>query len=281
MRVFITVLLIAGTFCRSRAEITSLVALLEQGRIQLSPHGTGGHSGECLKVDVRNLSSSPIRTSIPPGWVFPSEKPEVQDLIVMREEVIVLAPGQRRTVTCRAFCCEASHSGPAENEPFRKGHPASATLIALAQLVDSGAYADHIVQNAVWVLSDGNDINSTGPMDSSADDRLRNRLSALSDQPIPRYTVRYANTEQQACSRRPETISRTIAIDPSTAQHLTVVVKSDNGRVVELIHRDLLVAAGRTALPISLNVLNWPAGRYAFYVYTTESTPVHRLPFTL
>ena len=281
MRACTAVLLIASSCNTAQAEITSLVVLLEQGRIQLRPHGTGGHSGECLKVDVRNLSSSSIRTTIPAGWIFPSEKPEVQDLIIMREEVIALGPGQLRTVTCRAFCCEASNQGPAENEPFRKGHPANAKLRTLAQLVDSGRFNDDIVQNAVWVVSDGNDINSTGPMDSSADDRLRNRLSALSGQPTPRYTVRYASTERQACSRRPETISRIIVIDPATEQHLTVVVKCDNGRVMELIHDKLLVAAGSSALPVSINVLSWPAGRYAFYVYTTESTPVHRLPFTL
>jgi hypothetical protein len=278
--------LIAGTVLACAVHATSattvsLVEMLEQGRIELSPRGLGGHSGECLKVDVKNRSASPIRTSIPAGWVFVSEVEGVQDLIIMREEVIALGPNGRSTVTCRAFCCEASNSGPGANEVFRKGQPAGEKLQILARSVDSLRFDDDIVQSAVWVLSDGHDIASLGALDGSADDTLRNRLSALSGQPAPRYTVRYARDESRACSGRPETISRIISLENGTPQRLTVVVRSDAGRLMEVLQDRMPVEAGAVDVPITLNVLGWPEGRYAFYVYTTATSDVHRLPFTL
>ncbi len=278
--------LIAGTALACVANVTSaattsLVELLEQGRIELSPRGLGGHSGECLKVDVKNRAASRIRTSIPAGWVFVSQVEGVQDLIVVREEAIALAPNGQTTVTCRAFCCEASNSGPSENEAYRKGHPAPEKLATLARFVDSLGYDDGIVQSAIWVLSDGHDIGSLGALDSSANDTLRNKLSALSGQPAPRYSVRYAEDERMACSGRPASISRIVSVARGVPDRLTIVVRSDGGRLIEVIKQRMPIDAGRTLVPVELNVLNWPQGRYAIYAWTDGGTDVQRLPFTL
>ncbi len=282
MRASTASLLLALPFQAAMAvEFTPLIELLERGQVTLQPKGLGGHSGDCLSVDVRSTSSTPLRTSIPAGWVFVSEVPEVQDLIVMREEAIALAPRGQATVTCRAFCCEASNSGPDAGEVYRKGHPAGKKLIALAQLVDSSDYADNIVQSAVWVLSNGHDIGSLGALDGSAEDTLRNQLSLLSGQPAPRYTVRYAPSEHAACSGRPESISRIIDYTTAGAQRLTVIVKNDAGRLMEVMYDRELMAPGQYSMPVTAHVLDWPKGRYAFYVYTDEASPVSRLPFVL
>ncbi len=278
--------LVAGTALAcvvhaTNAATTSLVELLEQGRIELTPRGLGGHSGECLKVDVKNRSATSVRTSIPAGWVFVSEVQGVQDLIVVREEGIALVPNGRTTVTCRAFCCEASNGGPGENEAYRKGHPAPEKLATLARFVDSLGYDDDIVQSAIWVLSDGHDIGSLGALDSSANDTLRNKLSALSGQPAPRYSVRYAEDERMACSGRPESISRIVTVTRGVPDRLTIVVRSDAGRLMQVIHDRMSVAAGRAQVPVELNVLSWPKGRYAIYAWTEGATDVQRLPFSL
>lgn len=279
--------LVAGTalacivHATNATTTTSLMELLEQGRIELTPRGIGGHSGECLKVDVKNRSATAIRTSIPAGWVFVSEVEGVQDLIVVREEAIALAPNGRTTVTCRAFCCEASNSGPGENEAYRKGHPAPEKLATLARFVDSLGYDDGIVQSAIWVLSDGHDIGSLGALDSSANDTLRNKLSALSGQPAPRYSVRYAEDDRMVCSGRPAAISRVVSVARGVPDRLTIVVRSDAGRLIDVIQQRMPIEAGRAQVPVELIVLDWPKGRYAIYAWTEGGTDVQRLPFTL
>ncbi len=262
-------------------DFTPLVELLERGQVTLQPKGLGGHSGDCLSVDVRSTSSTPLRTSIPAGWVFVSEIPDVQDLIVVREEAIALAPHGQATVTCRAFCCEAENAGPDAGEAYRKGHPAAKKLLALAQMVDSSDYADNLVQSAVWVLSNGHDIASLGALDGTGEDTLRNKLSLLSGQPAPRYTVRYAPSEHAACSGRPESISRVIEFITGGAQRLTVIVKNDAGRLMEVMYDRELMVPGEYTMPVTAHVLDWPKGRYAFYVYSDEASSVRRLPFVL
>lgn len=259
----------------------SLVQLIEQGSIALSPVGLGGHAGECLRVAAENLTTTALRTTIPAGWVFVSEDAGIQDLMVARDEPLVLLPKGRLTVTCRAFCCEAGQGSPRPEETYRKGHPARADLFALAQAIDSGRYDDDLVQHAIWVLSDGNDIGSMGALDGSTADRLRERVSRLSRQPVPLYTVRYAPGGDRACSQRPERITRTLRLANATPQHITVVVRSDDGRFEQVLYDGLLLPAGVVDLPLQVDVLDRPQGRYAFHVHSVESNTVRRLPFTL
>lgn len=263
------------------AEEEPLVQLIEEGRVHLAAEGVGGHSGECLRVLLQNTGNTTLRTRIPAGWVFVSRRPEVQDLVVMRNEVLALAPHASTTVTCRAFCCEAHNISPEAGEPFRQGHPAGAALFTLAQWVDGGRYDDALVQSAVWVLSDGNDIGSVGALDGTANDTLRLRLSRLSGQPVPRYTLRYAPDSLHACSQRPASIFRTIDMTFGSTQRLTVFVRNDQGRVMAVLFDREPIGPGTAAIPLEVDVLDWPAGRYAFQVFTDEGTLVRRLPFDL
>ena len=265
----------------SAASGTPLHELLEHGRIVLHPIGLGGHSGECLRVDVKNLTSAAVNTAIPAGWIFVSEDPMEQDLIVVREEVIALAPNGRRSVTCRAFCTEASMRAPGKDALFRKGHPAPEKLTILARYVDSLAFEDDLVGAAVWVLSDGHDIASLGALDSTKNDALRDLISTLSGQPAPRYTLRYAEDDRMACSGRPSTITRTLRFNNAAPQRLTVLVRSNDGRTHHVLHSGTPLVSGSTVITLALDVQGWPGGTYAFHVFTTEAEGVRRLPFHL
>lgn len=282
MRNLVTGALCASALtCPAAEAATSLLELIEAGRIELRATGLGGHSGECLRVEARNRSDSPIRTSIPAGWVFTSVTETVQDLIVVREAPLAMGPRGMQAVNCRAFCCEARNSGPVQGEAFRRGRPAPPKLFALAQAVDRGRYADDVVQHAVWVLSDGNDIGSMGALTGTAEDSLRHRVSELSGQPVPLYSMEYAPAVGQACSQRPAVVRRAFRMESGTPQLLTVVVRRDDGRIMEVLHDRTPLQAGAVSIALELHVLDWPPGRYAFQVTTTTATGAHRLPFTL
>lgn len=261
-------------------EQRSFIELLEHRIIDVKPVGMGGHSGESLKVTIRNLSTGPVHTSIPVGWVFTSQVPEVQDLIVAREEVLAIAGGATRTVTCRAFCCEASGSGPSEGELYRAGRPAPEKLVAVAQAIARGEYNDDIAQHAIWVLSDANDIASMGAMDSTAMDSLRLAVSRLSGQPAPLYSMQYAQEEGRVCSQRPSSIHRRLTYS-TMGTAFTAVVIDGTGHVVQVLHTSTPLEAGTHLLAFDLDVNGWPPGRYAIHAHSTDRAGVHRMPFTL
>ena len=147
------------------ASIT-FALLVQQGRLVLSAEGQGGHTGDCLKVQFTNTTDKSLSTTLPAGWLFVSDDTTLQDLIVVREEVLALDPGASRSVTCRAFCCEATMGSPSENSLYDSGHQSDAALTALAQFIATNRFPDSAVQDAVWAVSDGRPIECRSAMTS-------------------------------------------------------------------------------------------------------------------
>ena len=264
------------------AEDKALLAeLLENRQVALSVKGTGKHQGDCVRVTVQNRTERTLHTSIPVGWVFVSNTPEVQDLLVVREEVLALSGGASRTVLCRAFCCEAAGRGPREGEGYRAGHQSTPKLTSVAEAVAHGEYPDEEVQHAVWVLSDGHSIASMGALDSTATDSLRLAVSRLSGQPVPLYSLRFADEPGRVCSGRPEAISRELIYDVPASTAFNAVVVDHRGRIIQVLHDRTLLERGRHRLSFDLVVLGWSTGTYAIHAWSSDRAGVHRMPFTL
>lgn len=255
--------------------------LLARQRVTMKPTGTGQHTGEAVRVEVRNTSSGQVAASIPAGWVFTSVDEQVQDLIVVRDEQFVLAPGASRTITCRAFCTEGPLRGPSEGERYRPGGLGAPKLVELAQGVAAAPYEDHLVQSAVWVLSDGYSIAGMGALDSTAADTLRMLVSRLSKQPPPRYGMRFQHEPGSVCTGRPDMIERVFSTTVGVPATLCAVVLDRNGRVLQVLEDRTAIGPGRYARRFEVPVAHLPPGRYAIHVWTTAAPGVHRMPFTL
>lgn len=260
---------------------TDLFGLLASDQVHLSPTGTGIHAGESIRVTVRNTSGKALSASIPPGWVFNSVNEQVQDLIVVREEVFVLAPGASKTITCRAFCTQGNLRGPREGEPYTPGSLGSPGLVELAQAVARAPYDDALVQSAVWTLSNGYSIAGMGALDSTAADTLRYVVSRLSGQAPPRYGMRFLSDGISVCTGRPEMIERRFSITVGVPAQLSAVVLDRQGHVVHVFEDHAQISPGVHVRQFQLPVADWPDGQYAIHVWTTDRAGVHRLPFKL
>lgn len=263
------------------AAEAGLFELLAADQLRLTAVGTGGYSGESVRVDVRNTSGKPLAASIPPGWVFNSVDEQVQDLMVVREEVFALAPGASRTIMCRAFCTQGNLRAPMAGERFFAGAMAAPRLVQLAQAVARAPYDDDLVQSAVWVLGNGYSIGGMGALDSTAADTLRHLVSRLSGQPPPRYAVHFARDGESVCTGRPEMIVQPFSITVGTPTLLSAVVLDRQGRVVQRLEDHATIGPGMHHRRYQVAVADWPAGQYAIHVWTTDRAGVHRLPFTL
>ena len=259
-----------------------LINLIEFGRIELQPKGTGIHDGESVEVIIKNTSSSSFSSSIPVGWIFISEVPEVQDLLVVREEFFTLRAGDQTTVLCKAFCCESSGTGPGIDERYRKGRMASPDLVAVAKAAStSEEYADHSIQSAIWVISNGHNISSMGAMDSTSTDTLRLHVSKISGQPAPLYTLTYAEGGEGVCSGRPEWITRNISYNVPGGATITIVAITHDGRIRHVLYDHEELAPGTHEIGLRLNVLDWPEGRYAIRAHSNNEAGARLMNFQL
>lgn len=260
---------------------SDLNSLLSGKQLSIHATGTGVHSGDAVLATVKNTTGNTVSTSIPAGWTFASADEQVQDLIVVREERFVLRPGASRTITCRAFCTQGGLRGPNEGERYRPGDLAAPQLVSLAQAVDAGAYDDHVVQAAVWVLSDGYAIAGMGALDSTATDTLRMLVARLSGQPPPRYGVRFVEEPGRVCTGRPGMVEHRFDMAIAVPSVLYAAVLDAQGKMLQVLEDRSYQPAGRYARRFEVPVEGYVPGRYAIHVWTISQPGVHRLPFTL
>ena len=169
----------------------NLQEAVEKGYITLETIGAGGYSGDCLKVKLKNLHRRDLEVVVPAGQVFEPGDSSLQNIMVAKEESILVEKGQQRTAKLYGFCVEAGDGSPGEGTPFRLGKMATGNLLAFAGfLSQERQYKNDYAQSAVWAVSDDERLEGGG------DAALGNYLAELLGKPRPQYHVQYRQPDQ-------------------------------------------------------------------------------------
>ncbi|MBL8001130.1 MAG: hypothetical protein JNL05_04130 [Flavobacteriales bacterium] len=260
---------------------TDLAGLLRSRQLAMTVTGAGGHAGECVNVELNNLRTDTLHVRIPAGWRFTSEDSTLQDLLVVEDEVLALAPKATRSVTCRAFCCEAGMGGPGSESTFLTGGMASDPLRKLARFIADGHYSDAAVQQAVWAVSDGHDLSGIDDGDAQATASLRQFVSTLTGRPVPWYTTTYAApAEGRVFNPAPAHITGHVEFTQRHAGILTIVVKDAQGRTVYTLDEGRDLRQGFYKVQVEVTVHGWEKGRYAI-CFATDGVLLKKQEFEL
>jgi len=243
---------------------SELSRALRTGQVSLTVSGLGGHTGACVLVEAENHSGLPARYVIPSGWRFGSQDSTLQDLLVVGEQVLALAPNGRGTVTCSAFCCEASMGGPGKGSAFNQGALADSALVKLARHLAAANYDEETMQQAVWAVSDGNTISGIDAGDAAATNALRQFVSTLTGRPVPWYTTAFAQAEPgRAFNPNATRVTGRVEFQQQHAGVLSIVVKDQDGRTIHVLDEGRDLRQGKYTIDVEVTVRNWPTGRYS------------------
>ncbi|MBK8614177.1 MAG: hypothetical protein IPN85_12025 [Flavobacteriales bacterium] len=260
---------------------TDLASLLRNRQLTMSVKGAGGHSGECVNVSVNNLRSDSLVVRIPAGWRFVSQDSTLQDLLVVEDEVLALAPKAAGTLTCRAFCCEASMGGPDDGSAFTAGTMASEPLQKLARFFTTEHFPDGAVQQAVWAVSDGNDLSGIASDTDESTRRLREFVSTLTGRPNPWYTTTYAPpVDGRVFNPTPQHITGHAEFTQRHAGILSIVVKDARGSTVYVLDEGRDLRQGFYKVQVEVTVQGWEKGRYAI-CFATDGVLLKKQEFEL
>src|SRR5204863_7476667 len=174
-----------------------------------------------------NRTDAVVTAEIRPGTLWVSEDSALQDLMVTRREVIALAPLAKSTVTCRAFCVESTDGAPGEGSSFALARMADAPLVKLAEHVGQHAYPDDLVQQAVWVLSNGHAVSEVAGDDASAALPLRKFVADLAGVQLPWYTTFQDQPVNagQVYSNAPSRVNGEVDFALNTNALVTIVIR--------------------------------------------------------
>ena len=181
------VLSIAATRNPSVEPTFDLNAALEKGYVDVAITGNPGssHYLKPIIVELHNLRSEPISVRIPNGLQFYA--PDVQDVIVTKEEMIALGPNESTSHEIYAMCTQQSLSASNSDSNFKVGAIATGDLAELTAEIQRSANFNTLGQYAIWAFTDEQELNSISGFDMEEATRLKTFVANLMEVPVPEY----------------------------------------------------------------------------------------------
>jgi hypothetical protein len=166
--------------------------------LKLSSNGNGIREG-MITLELSNLTAIEQRITVPAGQLLQCSEDPRQDLIVVKEELLVLYPGKSLSRDLVTMCIEANDSSPGEEISYTLKGMAAGNLLKTAQYIHQHKQHNSAGQSAIWVVSDNYDIGWIDGEDQPVQ-ALRNFMSQTTGKPNPWYATKHKGNENYQLS---------------------------------------------------------------------------------
>lgn len=240
--------------------------------INLTIKGKGGYQEECVSMKIKNNGGDSILLFIEAGRRLDSQDSTMQDILIVKDMYLALAAKQERTVNAYGFCCQAHNAAPAKDAVFSVGEIASKDLMEIARYINKAKLKAPSIQQAVWVISDNNEISSVVDDGTEAVSELRKFLAKLRNIETPWYNTIYKKSAQELFTGKPEKI--TGKIEYNVINDLTMVVaniRDESGTVVKSFLINKAAMRGNYTFDLAWDVSKMPLGKYTIRISANQA----------
>lgn len=243
----------------------SIEKLVASGIISAELESPGGDSSLNIIISMTNNSSDSTHVWVEAGRRLESFDPEEQDILVVRNEQVGLAPGETAEVQVDGFCCQSKNSGPRKKSKFAIGAMAAATWVFLAKLIDRNHFPKKSVQHAVWCLSNDHDIRTIPVFRGKPTIKLRQAVATIKEVPLPWYSFGYKDDPEELFSGEKESIVAEILFEVPRRSMMTGQIRNSSG---DLVYQSPSYHAsrGENVYFLEASIKGWPDGSYDFYL---------------
>lgn len=268
------------SFYSPNSSLTLEKALSEK-KVEMVIVSKGGHSGNCIDIQLKNLTNKKLEIEMTPGTVFMPEDEGEQTLINTEEKIFALEKNQSKTFKVNAYCTEAHDRCPSTASKFKLAQTPNATLKKLTYFLDSLKTADHsMIQQSIWCLTDSESVANVYTEDLKVTKAMRGYLCAVTGQKDPWYTTRRQTSVD--ANNRIVSVAKEIKgdLEFTTTEPLDMqgVVVDSTGKEIYRNPNKIVGPSGKIRFKFKLQVEGWAPGKYAV-VYHNNGKEVLRKEF--
>jgi hypothetical protein len=220
---------------------------------------SGGNSyyGSSILLVVKNERNIKTDISVESGRMLNPEDTFIQRMLVVDDLMISLAPGESREVPLMAFCSQMSKTSPGSNSTFRIGKRATGHLLSLSQLLSKHRIFDYAAQNAIWCITDNNDLASIHSDNAEHTKILREFVSKATGKKLVHEVVSHPEHTSEVNAKD------TIVFSNREGGNLTLEFLNQEGEAVHSFFKDKYYRpATRHTIRYSIMYAGLPAGKY-------------------
>lgn len=251
-----------------KSKYSSLAELTGRRALSAKITGLGGHLGECVEISLANLSPDTSFVRLEPGRLLTSSDTLAQDILITREGLLALAPGEKRNIRVYGFCAEASMASPDSAGTFALGSMADSTIVVLAEFLDEkgNGYPEGAIQHAVWCLTDCHDVMGIYGDDTEDLAELRGLVASLQKIKYPGYSSAFPMEEVQPVQDYSVTISGEVEIFIPGDCLVDIYICDREGKIWETFEEKVPYKSGTFRYSFQISAINWPRGSYILQV---------------
>jgi len=138
---------------------------------------------QCITAEVSNSASTDASFIIDEGTLLTPDNPDLQRMMVTKEEHIIIKPHSNQKIKLYAMCTQADNGGPVPKTRFVVSGVAPGSWVSLANLISRHHYQDLAGQAALWVLTDNHPVGDIKGADVNEVQVLKNYVAKLKQQP--------------------------------------------------------------------------------------------------
>jgi hypothetical protein len=262
-------LLVSATAFILPPEAVPWAEVISKGGVTVSFISKGGSSGACVDAEFVNPGRNPVKLSIKPGTaILQNEDPDMQRLLVVTDEVIALAPGQRKSVTLEAYCIDPGNYTPPNRAVFAFNPKVTSSLAEVAQLGKAHRADPDAMQAAIWAMaSDQFPVAGITSANRRAQDELRTYIAGQRNEPVPWHDVNCGNILNQPWNNEILEVKGKLVYDVLRPVRGKLVLLGPDGEVVLKFFENQMLEQAQHTQTFWLRGSDIARGDYRFVLF--------------
>jgi hypothetical protein len=252
---------------KSDPPYISIEELVKEHKLSLAVVGEGGHQGDCLQFELKNLTQDTLRVLIEQGRHFVSEDSSLQDILLIKNYEFLFPPLAKLVKVGYGFCCEASMRSPYAKALFNVGFMSPKEWKPVLEILSNNSFDPSTVQSAVWVLSDNHAISSVHDDKNEHIQSLREALAKVKKLELPWYNISYEQDTAMLFTGRYKRLWGSIDYQLKHNSFVYINIRSIDGIFVMNLVEDMPQPPGEYTYKWDISVKNWPKGEYDVNIY--------------
>ncbi len=250
----------------------SIEKAISEGIISAEFQGTGTYSGDAISLELKSLIPVDTIIRIEAGRRLTSDDTLLQDILIVKELEVLLAANEIKKLKLFGFCCQAHNGAPKWDSFFKVGFMEDSTFIVLAKYLAQSKLPISVMQNAIWVLSDNNPLNSIHNDNEKDKEKMKGLFQLIAglkgmEYEYPWYTLKYKTDTTRVFSGRANRMFAEIEYNLQHQSNVDLFIKDANDLLVKEIFMNLPQHRGDYNYQFTLDVANMPKGKYYLRLY--------------
>lgn len=169
----------------------TLQEALDNNQVKVKISSLGHYQGESTLMEIQNLTKNDLNIKVEAGRKLVCDKEEYQNLLVVREQEILVKANSKASKNIVGFCCESDDRGPGNNLVYKVNKMADTSLVKLARYVNSNykQLSTNSVQQAIWAISNNHGSAAIG-ITNEKEMSLKHLVCNLKGEPLPWYVIK-------------------------------------------------------------------------------------------